>query len=124
MHKRFVSTAYNLFSEALLSQCIHLAPHYIWAWAVLDYWPSAELVELYRRRLARNIDEFESRIDAVQLFQAHLAFEHFSPHGAVLQGELLEKSRQTWEETSSGRITVSGMHRDVSEVLTRWGGAS
>lgn len=93
----------------------------IWAWAVLDYWPSPELVSLYRRRLALMRADKLTRIDLIQLFQASLAFEHFSPYGAVLEGELLQKSRAAWEQNSSGRVTISAMHRGVSEALTRLG---
>jgi hypothetical protein len=65
----------------------------IWAWAVLDYWPSPDLVDRYKRRLVSMHADNLGRLDLIQLFQASLAFEHFSPHGAMLQGDLLDKAR-------------------------------
>ena len=98
-----------------------------WGWAVLDYWPSPELFARYKQRLAHMtwpvdaVSEKNINIDLIQLFQASLAFEHFSPHGALLEGELLERAGAAWKANSSGRVTISGLHREVSETLTRLG---
>ena len=53
-----------------------------WAWAVLDYWPDSELIDLYKEKI-KSLDRQQiSKLDYVQLFQASYAFEQFSPHGA------------------------------------------
>jgi hypothetical protein len=89
----------------------------IWGWAVLDYWPTPELMRLYRRRLASMRPDNLTRIDMIQLFQASLAFEYFSPYGRVLEGEMLATSRAAWEQNSSGRVTISNIHREVGLLL-------
>lgn len=118
-----------VFLDALAQRCVELMDDFapqgvantIWGWALLDYWPSAELVELYRRRLAGMDIGSLSRIDLVQLFQANLAFETFSKYEPLLTGELLETARAYWVETSTERVSVSNLQREVSQVLTRMG---
>ena len=92
-----------------------------WAWAVLDYWPDSELIDLYKEKI-KSLDRQQiSKLDYVQLFQASYAFEQFSPHGALMEGELLATSREVWEQISSARVTISALHQDVSGALTRMG---
>jgi len=48
------------------------------------------------------------------------ACEAFGP-GALLEGEMLAHARKVWETVSRSRITISSLHRLVSESLTRMG---
>ena len=81
-----------------------------------------------------------SRVDLVQIYQASLAFAHCvevngrlecdvatdddGPEGVskpgknLLRGALLERAKEVWEQTSTGRVTISSLHREVSETLT------
>jgi hypothetical protein len=91
-----------------------------WAWVVLARYPPPALLRLYAARLSRMRDEEFSKIDRVQLFQSHLALKQFSPHdGDLLAGEMLRTCERTWMEVSAGNLTISAIHRDVSETLTR-----
>jgi hypothetical protein len=36
----------------------------------------------------------------------------------LLRGALLERAKAVWEQTSTGRVTISSLHREVSETLT------
>ena len=92
-----------------------------WAWAVLDYWPDSDLIDMYKAKIASLDEKQISKLDYVQLFQASYAFEQFSPHGALMSGELLAHSREVWEQISSARVTISALHQDVSGALTRMG---
>ena len=92
-----------------------------WAWAVLDYWPDSDLIDMYEAKIAGLDEKQISKLDYVQLFQASYAFEQFSPHGALMSGELLAHSREVWEQISSARVTISALHQDVSGALTRMG---
>ena len=94
----------------------HLAPR----------WPSPELAAAYAKRLRALRVEECSRVDMIQMFQASKAFEAYAPPhlaslGPFLEGEFAERSRECWERTTRGRITISALHRDVSETLTRMG---
>ena len=82
-----------------------------------------------------------SRVDLVQIYQASLAFAHCevsrdgelecdvtepnaleagsNPGSNPLRGALLERAKAVWEQTSTGRVTISSLHREVSETLTR-----
>ena len=84
--------------------------------------PSPELADAYRRRLADEtlVEQF-SRIDLVQIYQATLAFDASSPYGMMISGKLQRDAQRVWEQTSQGRVTISKLHRDVSETLTRMG---
>ena len=93
-----------------------------WGWATLSAWPSPELADAYRRRLAdETLAERFSRIDLVQIYQATLAFDASSSHGEMISGKLQRDAQRVWEQTSQGRVTISKLHRDVSETLTRMG---
>ena len=116
-----------------------------WGWAVLGA-ASPRLVAAYARRFAEAEDESRaspsrdadalSRVDLVQIYQASLAFAHCverdgelvcdatdGPDSArrpnPLRGALLERAKEVWEQTSTGRVTISSLHREVSETLTR-----
>ena len=118
-----------------------------WGWAVLGVATSA-LVEAYAKRFAEtslgdsgnNADNADalSRVDLVQIYQASLAFAHCvekngrlecdvatdddepasKPGKNLLRGALLERAKEVWEQTSTGRVTISSLHREVSETLT------
>ena len=79
-----------------------------------------------------------SRVDLVQIYQASLAFAHCVEKNGrlecdvgsvsdksegtqkpnLLRGALLERAKAVWEQTSTGRVTISSLHREVSETLT------
>jgi hypothetical protein len=84
------------------------------------------LARAYARRLRALRAEEVTRVDMIQMFQASKAFEAYAPdslasHGPFLEGDFAERSRECWERTTRGRITISALHRDVSETLTRMG---
>ena len=65
-------------------------------------------------------------MDMIQMFQASKAFEAYAPPhlaslGPFLEGDFAERSRECWERTTRGRITIGALHRDVSETLTQMG---
>ena len=96
----------------------------VWAWVVLDgaKYPPPALLRLYAERISKTRDEDFSKIDRVQLFQSHLALKQFSNHdGELLSGEMLRSCERAWMEVSAGNLTISAIHRDVSETLTRMG---
>ena len=115
-----------------------------WGWAVLGVATSA-LVEAYAARFAEtslsdsaNSDNSDalSRVDLVQIYQASLAFAHCVERDGrlecstdvsnelqkkpknLLRGALLTRAKEVWEQTSTGRVTISSLHREVSETLT------
>ena len=118
-----------------------------WGWAVLAYNPSSKLFDAYAKRFEEmaNDDKGDglSRVDLVQIYQASLAFEHCvedqgtgelhcdvseSPKDSknnakrqLLKGALLRRAKEVWEQTSTGRVTISTLHREVSETLTLMG---
>ena len=80
-----------------------------------------------------------TRVDLVQIYQASLAFAHCVEKNGrlecdvgngvpdvaegtqkpnLLRGALLERAKAVWEQTSTGRVTISSLHREVSETLT------
>jgi hypothetical protein len=121
-----------------------------WAWSVMGI-QTPRLFRAYSKRFAEmadaaGFDNSLSRVDLVQIYQASLALEHcaekdgalecdadFSgkdskdegdafPLGSqLLKGALLTRAREVWEQTSTGRVTVSSLHRVVSETLTFMG---
>ena len=119
-----------------------------WGWAVLGVATSALVEAYAKRfaetslgdsgNNADNADAL-SRVDLVQIYQASLAFAHCvevngrlecdvatddGPEGVskpgknLLRGALLERAKEVWEQTSTGRVTISSLHREVSETLT------
>ena len=90
-----------------------------WGWATLSAWPSPELADAYRRRLAdETLAERFSRIDLVQIYQATLAFDASSSHGEMISANC-NATRESVGADESGKghhlQAAQGRQRDAHE---------